>query len=326
MGQYGYSCAIHKHFLPEAAVRAIRSFASRGDPRQFPVAMLSLRGGPAYSTTQLEKRLRNVQTRNPSVREISAEFVHFVDLGAPLDAAAAGVLARLLRHGPRETGRPAAGRQLLVVPRLGTISPWSTKATDIAHICGLAAVRRIERGVRYGVTGEITDEGALRRALSDRMTESVLETQDEVAKLFARATPRPLSTVDLLGAGRRALEDTNAAMGLALSADEVEYLLATFAALGRNPTDVELMMFAQANSEHCRHKIFNAEFVIDGERQPLSLFQMIRRSTEASPAGVLSAYRDNAAVIQGSDAGRFFADATSGAPSGPHTSSSNVRK
>jgi phosphoribosylformylglycinamidine synthase len=201
------------------------------------------------------------------------------------------------------------------VPRIGTISPWSSKATDIAHICGLASVRRVERGVAYSIAGEVADEAALRRALHDRMTESLLDDDDasaDLAPMFARALPRPLSVVALGGDGAAALERANREMGLALAPDEIAYLLDHYRTLDRDPTDVELMMFAQANSEHCRHKIFNAAFVIDGEPQAESLFQMIRRSTEASPTGVLSAYRDNAAVIEGSLAGRLFPDPETG--------------
>jgi phosphoribosylformylglycinamidine synthase len=195
-----------------------------------------------------------------------------------------------------------------VVPRIGTISPWSSKATDVAHNCGLGRVRRVERGIWYTVAGQVHDEPALRAALHDRMTESVLASETEAEHLFAHAQPRPLQSIDLLGGGRGAIEVANLSLGLALAPDEIDYLAESFRALGRNPTDVELMMFAQANSEHCRHKIFNADFILDGEKQPQSLFQMIRRSTLASPTGVLSAYKDNAAVVEGPEADRFFPD------------------
>ena len=198
--------------------------------------------------------------------------------------------------------------RLLVVPRIGTISPWSSKATDVAHNCGLGAVRRIERGIWYTVAGPVHDEPALRAALHDRMTESVLASEAEAERLFAHAQPRALEAIDVLGGGRGAIEVANLNLGLALAPDEIDYLAESFRALGRNPMDVELMMFAQANSEHCRHKIFNADFMLDGEKQPRSLFQMIRCSTEASPTGVLSAYRDNAAVMEGPEADRFFPD------------------
>jgi phosphoribosylformylglycinamidine synthase len=270
-------------------------------------------GPPAFSAARLAKRLRRIQEHNPGVRALHAEYVHLLDKTAPLDDHADHVLRQLLSYGPAWSRRPFEdARAFVVVPRLGTISPWSSKATDIARICGLRQIRRIERGVVYQVAGEVSDERALTLALHDRMTETVLPSLEEADQLFARAKARPLQAVDVLGGGRAALEAANAGMGLALSPDEIEYLLASFLALGRNPTDVELMMFAQANSEHCRHKIFNADFIIDGQKQAATLFQMIRRSTEASPAGVLSAYKDNAAVMAGPEAGRFFADPVSG--------------
>ena len=272
--------------------------------------MIELAGAPAFTPARLEKRLAAVRAGNPDVTALGATFVHLVDLAAPLDATASGVLGQLLRYGPRTA--PAAieapAARLLVVPRLGTISPWSSKATDIARGCGLAAVRRIERGISYAVAGRVTDARALRAALHDRMTESVLGGAVEAQALFNRADPRPFASIPVITTGRAALEAANARLGLALLPDEIDYLLDAYETMRRDPTDVELMMFAQANSEHCRHKIFNADFIVDGRREPLSLFKMIRRSTEASPAGVLSAYRDNASVIEGTRAGRFFAD------------------
>ncbi|HVZ75404.1 MAG TPA: phosphoribosylformylglycinamidine synthase [Polyangia bacterium] len=279
--------------------------------------MIEIAGAPAFTPARLEKRLAAARARNPRVSALSARFAHFVDVGGDdgqLAAAERGVLDRLLTYGPRlgAAADPAGAVRMLVVPRLGTISPWSSKATDIARICGLAKVRRIERGIWYAVSGAVDDEAALRRALYDRMTESVLASSAEAAKLFATERPRPLATVALAGDGRAALARANARLGLALAPDEINYLVEAYATLGRDPTDVELMMFAQANSEHCRHKIFNADFVVDGAPQPLSLFKMIRRSTEASPRGVLSAYKDNAAVIEGATGGRFFPDPSTG--------------
>jgi phosphoribosylformylglycinamidine synthase len=276
--------------------------------------MIELHGAPAFTPARLEKRLADLRVRNEGVTQLAATFVHLVDLTAPLDTAGSGVLARLLRYGPRVAPAPLLGptRRCLVVPRLGTISPWSSKATEIARGCGLTSVRRIERGIWYAVAGTITDERALAAGLHDRMTESVLETAAQAEALFTRADPRPLARVPLGAGGRAALEQANVALGLALAPDEIEYLVDAYRALGRDPTDVELMMFAQANSEHCRHKIFNADFIVDGVRQPASLFKMIRRSTEASPGGVLSAYHDNAAVMQGTRAARFFPDPATG--------------
>jgi phosphoribosylformylglycinamidine synthase len=282
-------------------------------PRAASAPVLQLPGGAALGPARLAKKLRAIRAHNPGVVALDAQLMHFVALAAPLTDLERATLERLLRYGPTLERREIAGQRLLVVPRVGTISPWSSKATDIAHICGLASVRRIERGALYTVAGEIADEGALRRALHDRMTESMLDPADDIVRLFLHASPRPLATVPLGAAGRAALEEANAILGLALAADEIAYLVDHYRTVGRDPTDVELMMFAQANSEHCRHKIFNASFVIDGAAQSDSLFHMIRRSTQASPRGVLSAYRDNAAVIEGSVAGRFFPD--------PHTGS-----
>ena len=191
------------------------------------------------------------------------------------------------------------GRLVLVTPRLGTISPWSSKATDIARQCGLGGlVNRIERGTAFHLEGD----GDLAKALPhlhDRMTETVLGSLHEADALFRHVAPKPLAQIDVLGRGRAAIEDANRAMGLALAPDEIDYLLAYFEGHRRNPTDVELTMFAQANSEHCRHKIFNASWIVDGEPQPQSLFQMIRETEKASPQGTVSAYSDNAAVMEG---------------------------
>jgi phosphoribosylformylglycinamidine synthase len=281
--------------------------------------MIEFGGGSAFTPARLQKKLTLVRRANPGVRALNASFDHFVDVDGKLAPDELKVLERLLHYGPRPSSDSAGratvafGRRVLVVPRLGTISPWSSKATDIAHSCGLTRVKRIERGILYVLVGEVVDEAALRRAIHDRMTESILERTGDAARLFEHAAPRPLTRVALGAGGRAILESANQALGLALSPDEISYLVDAYGALGRDPTDVELMMFAQANSEHCRHKIFNGQFVVDGEPQPQSLFQMIRRSTEASPGGVLSAYKDNAAVIEGPVAGRFFPDPSTGA-------------
>ncbi len=188
------------------------------------------------------------------------------------------------------------------MPRLGTISPWSSKATDIARNCGLAEVLRIERGLAYTLEIEgRAERDALAAPLHDRMTETVLASLDDAEQLFRHVAPRPLERV-----ARGALREANQRLGLALSEDEIDYLRAAFDALGRDPTDAELTMFAQANSEHCRHKIFNADWIIDGEKQPQSLFGMIRHTHAANPQGTIVAYADNAAVIEGRQAKRFY--------------------
>ncbi len=272
--------------------------------------MLVLRGSPALSTFRTEKLLAQLRERVHGIRHIYAEFVHFASLEGRLTAEEQGVLEQILSYGPAIPAEEPQGQLLLVVPRTGTISPWSTKASDIAHNCGLSKVKRLERGVAYYLTGEgELDEETLGPAaalLHDRMTQTVLGSLEEADGLFAEAEPRPMTSVDILGGGRDALVVANTALGLALADDEIDYLVENFTALGRNPTDVELYMFAQANSEHCRHKIFNADWVIDGTAKRRSLFSMIRNTHEQHSEGVLSAYKDNASVIEGFEAGRFF--------------------
>ncbi len=280
--------------------------------------MLILRGSPALSDFRLTRLRERLLEAVPEVAGLSAEHVHFVDLERPLDEAEQQVLARLLDYGPPPGAAPPKGTLLLVLPRFGTVSPWSSKATDIAHRCGLQKVLRIERGTAYylrcreGVDPDDGWQGRAAALLHDRMTESVCYALSEAEGLFLHADPRPLETVDILGGGRAALVAADRELGLALSPDEIDYLVESFTALGRNPTDVELMMFAQANSEHCRHKIFNADWRIDGQAQPHSLFAMIRQTHEAAPEGVLSAYADNAAVLAGPECLRFFPDPADG--------------
>jgi len=219
-------------------------------------------------------------------------------------------LARLLNHEPELFAGHTADKLFLVVPRIGTISPWSSKATDIAALCGLKGLIRIERGIAWHITGLTQTQYAGATALlHDRMTETVLSDTSELARLFDHHKPAPLVTVDILSGGRDALTRANRDMGLALAPDEIDYLLENFLAMGRNPSDAELMMFAQANSEHCRHKIFNADWVIDGETQPRSLFAMIRNTHERNPEGTLVAYSDNSSVIKGVKTERFYPDA-----------------
>jgi len=274
--------------------------------------MLILQGPPAFTAARLEKRLARLKAGNPGLAAASAHFVHLVDTTRELTADERTTLDQLLTYGPRQHAPRLDGRLVVVIPRLGTRSPWSSKATDIAHNCDLSAVTRVERGVEWRLVGAVTDEPALLAGLHDRMTESALESFAEAEKLFVHHAPRQFVTVPVLTHGRVALEDANRELGLALASDEIEYLVDAFRTLKRDPTDVELMMFAQANSEHCRHKIFNADFVVDGVAQKDSLFQLIKKSTAASPQGVLSAYKDNAAVVEGFTAGRFFADPDDG--------------
>jgi len=274
-----------------------------------------LRGSPALSAFRINKLLDRFTALNLPVTSVYAEYVHFADLNAPLSADEHSRLARLLQYGPSLSSHEPRGTLLLVTPRPGTISPWSSKATDIAHNCGLGQINRLERGVAWYVVADSLNEAqwqALAGELHDRMMESVFGSLNEAQQLFAHHSPAPVQSVDLLGQGREALMEANVRLGLALAEDEIDYLQDAFTRLGRNPNDIELYMFAQANSEHCRHKIFNADWIIDGEQQPKSLFKMIKNTFEKTPEHVLSAYKDNAAVMEGSPVGRFFADHSAG--------------
>ncbi|MBD1602024.1 phosphoribosylformylglycinamidine synthase [Pseudomonas typographi] len=270
--------------------------------------MLILRGAPALSAFRHGKLLAQLTQKAPAVTGVYAEFAHFADVTGELAAEQHKVLGRLLEYGPSVPVQEPSGRLFLVLPRFGTISPWSSKATDIAHNCGLAGVARLERGVAYYVAGDLDEAAAARvaEALHDRMTQWVLPRLEDAAGLFSHAEPKPLAAVDVLGGGRGALAKANVELGLALADDEIDYLVDAFRGLGRNPHDIELMMFAQANSEHCRHKIFNASWDIDGQAQEKSLFGMIKNTYQLHSEGVLSAYKDNASVIVGHVAGRFF--------------------
>lgn len=273
--------------------------------------MLILRGAPALSAFRHGKLLEQLTGKVPAVTGLYAEFAHFADVTGVLNADEEQVLARLLKYGPSVPVQEPDGRLFLSIPRFGTISPWSSKASDIARNCGLAKIQRIERGIAYYVAGELGDADAQQVAalLHDRMTQLVLDSLEGAAALFSHAAPKPLTAVDVLAGGRAALEKANLELGLALAEDEIDYLVQSFKDLGRNPHDIELMMFAQANSEHCRHKIFNASWDIDGESQDKSLFGMIKNTYQMHSEGVLSAYKDNAAVIVGHRAGRFFPNA-----------------
>ncbi len=286
--------------------------------------MLILRGSPALSTFRLNKLQQDLVAAGLPVKAVAAAFVHVVETDRALTAAELSTLEKLLTYGPRRAAAEIKGVVQVVAPRPGTISPWSSKATDIARICGLAAVRRIERVVEYtfGLDGSMPpfplsplDAGQLRLLggrIHDRMTQVVFGDLAACEVLFEHEPPRPLATVPVLAAGRAALVAANAALGLALADDEIDYLVRNFTALGRDPSDVELMMFAQANSEHCRHKIFNATWEIDGAPQDRSLFQMIQHTYERHREGILSAYKDNAAVLAGTRGGRFFPDPRTG--------------
>ena len=272
--------------------------------------ILKLRGSRAVSAFRLDKLNSRLAPLDPPIRVSSAQYWHFVEVERALGGREREVLDRLLHYG--EAAPHVDGRVLLTVPRFGTISPWSSKATDIARQCGLDAVRRIERGVAWFFSAG-DPLGVNRReildVLHDRMTETVLDSPEGADALFCHHEPKPLAAVEVLLRGSGALEEANTALGLALAPDEIEYLLAHYRSVGRNPTDVELTMFAQANSEHCRHKIFNASWVIDGKPLDATLFGMIRTTHSRNPKGTVVAYSDNAAVMEGRTIARFYADA-----------------
>jgi phosphoribosylformylglycinamidine synthase len=276
---------------------------------------------PDFRAQALLARLHGSVAR---VTGVQARFVHWVSSDEALTGAETDRLQALLRYGDAARADPRTAQTLVVGPRLGTISPWASKATDIARNCGLA-VRRIERVTAYALTLkepllgqarplDMAERTALAALLHDRMTESVFADAASASALFDEQPARPSEQVDVLGGGRAALEAANRGFGLALSDDEIEYLLEAFRGLGRNPSDVELMMFAQANSEHCRHKIFNAEFTIDGERQERSMFAMIRHTEAAAPQHTVVAYSDNASVMEGGDTVRWLPQGYTNAP------------
>ena len=279
--------------------------------------ILKLSGGDALSAFRAQRLLPVLKAAAPGVTAVSASYVHFVASTRKLTADEIQRLEALLDYGDPAKA-DAEGTEFLTVPRLGTISPWASKATDIVHNCGIDAVERIERGVSYRVAGTMTDDekAAVAKCLFDRMTETVLADGTDPAVLFTDVPGKPMAVVDVKAGGRAALEKANGEMGLALSEDEIAYLVEAFTKQGRNPTDVELMMFAQANSEHCRHKIFNAEFTIDGVKQEKTLFGMIRETHKKSPRGTIIAYSDNAAVFEGPTVPRLYTRPTAEDPAG----------
>ncbi len=278
-----------------------------------------IEGGNALSDFRAQALLARLQGAHPGIRSVHARHVHCVAAAGALEGETLGKVRSLLDYGDPYRG-PTSGTVILVSPRVGTVSPWASKATDIAHNCGLAGLRRVERATEYRVGtadgAELDGEawGRCAALLHDRMTESALRERGELARLFEEQPGVPMEHVDVLGRGQSALEEANRTFGLALSEDEIEYLARAFQGLKRNPTDVELMMFAQANSEHCRHKIFNAQFVIDGAEQAKSLFQMIRNTHELAPQHTIVAYKDNASVMEGGMIERWAPEVPARAP------------
>jgi len=275
--------------------------------------MIILRGAPSHSEFRLQKLVAELSSADLPVQGVYAEFLHVAEVSELLTSEEQSVLEKLLTYGPKLEGHNRQGLLRVVAPRPGTLSPWSSKATDIAHICGLTRVNRIERAVAFWIdlAGAELDASQLKTLdskLHDRMTQAVFGSNEELSILFRHEEPKPFSSVPVISRGREALVEANRTLGLALAEDEIDYLVENFQKLGRDPNDIELMMFAQANSEHCRHKIFNASWEIDGEAKDKSLFKMIKNTFEMRSEGILSAYKDNAAVFEGNRANRFFAD------------------
>ena len=296
-----------------------RSHAASTDSQ----AMLILPGSNALSAFRSQRLLTQLQAVAPTIAAVQARFYHFIDTDAPLSTADTGRLSAMLTYGEPvpETQYEGVTEEFFVIPRLGTISPWASKATDIVHNCGMAHIHRVERGVAYtvvlksGILGtgfgapkklQDAEIDAVATLLHDRMTETVLRSADQASALFDELEGRPLESIDIVGRGRAALVAANIDMGLALADDEIDYLFEAFSRARRNPTDVELMMFAQANSEHCRHKIFNAEWTVDGVKQDKSLFGMIKNTHQLQPKGTIVAYSDNSAIMEGAEVMRFF--------------------
>ena len=271
--------------------------------------MIVKEGPASHSPFKLESLLRRLQSIDQNIDDLGARFIHLIDSKNDPDEEQDRILDSILEYGPDWPFGTDEGFKVFTLPRFGTTSPWSSKATDIAKVCGLTSIEKIERGVVFTLALKDKDSAPSKEAIEmlyDRMTEVVITDLKQAKEIFSSLEPQPFSDVDILSDGKKALETANIELGLALNNDEIDYLLEQFTKLNRNPTDAELMMFAQANSEHCRHKVFNADWVIDGVDKERSLFQMIKNTYEASSRNVLSAYKDNAAVIAGHKADWFL--------------------
>ena len=264
-----------------------------------------LPGADALSVFRQQRLLSHLHQEGIELQGIQAQYLHFVWSTNELTSDELATLEALLQYGEPFEAKAAPNRAI-VIPRFGTVSPWASKATDIAHQCGLK-VLRMERGIRYEWNAKRSlspeQERILQASLFDRMTEVIIASPDEANALYQTLPDRPFTRIDVISLGQKALDDANQSLGLALSADEIKYLEENFKRLGRNPSDVELIMFAQANSEHCRHKIFNASWTIDGKEQEHSLFAMIRNTHRLQPKGTVVAYSDNSAIMEGCEAG-----------------------
>ena len=289
------------------------ALAGRELSSQLACVMIILRGAPSHSEFRLRKLLAELTAIGLPVKEVYAEYVHVAETNEPLTSDEQSILEKLLTHGPKMQGHEPSGLLRVVAPRPGTLSPWSSKATDIGRICGLSKLERVERAIAFwidlsGTSLTPDQQRLLDGPLHDRMTQVVFDSKEAMDLLFRHEQPKPFAAIPMSAGGRDALVEANQSLGLALADDEIDYLALNFQKLGRDPHDIELMMFAQANSEHCRHKIFNASWDIDGEAQEKSLFKMIKNTFEMRSEGILSAYKDNAAVFEGSRGNRYFAD------------------
>lgn len=278
-------------------------------------SILQLRGAPALSEFRRDKLLQQMQNTIPAISQVYGEYWHFVALTTAFNSdQEQAALHRILDYGPSVVGETQEGELLLALPRAGTISPWASKATDIVHACGLSNIWRVERGIAWHITKQdgsslqSQERSAIMPFIHDRMTEQLVTEFSQAEKLFDQALPAPVIIVNVLTGGQQTLHEINTQLGLALSDDEITYLYQNYVRIKQNPTDVELMMFAQANSEHCRHKVFNADWIINGRKQHDSLFKMIRESHRLNPGGTVVAYSDNSSVIEGFNLSRFYPD------------------
>ncbi len=274
--------------------------------------IIHIAGGPAYSKFRKEKLLEKLQTVNPQIKDIHSEYLHIVWCEKKIAASEKDTLEKILHYGPKAQVLDFKDNSIITIPRPGTISPWASRATDIANHCGLHDIKRIERAVAVYIelkNGSLLSEDqkkVLALYLHDRMTEVSIFNLDDAKALFSHLAPKPIQYAEMLEHGKKVLNDFNKNLGLALSEDEIDYLFNYFTSIKRNPTDVELMMFAQANSEHCRHKIFNADWIVDGEKQSKSLFGMIKNTHQLHPGNTVVAYSDNSSIVEGAKINRFY--------------------
>ena len=280
------------------------------------ISFIALKGQQGLSEFRLKALLELIRENFSQVQAINCKDFFFSSLhyqSNELIKPTENELSKILKA--KVFKKELKTNQFILIPRIGTISPWSSKATDILINAGFDSLKRIEKGLCFSLEIPLElEKDSLKeigQKIYDRMTQSVITDISSAEHLFRQLEPKPVLAVDILKQGKKSLYDANDLLGLALSEEEIEYLYMNYLENNSNPTDAELMMFAQANSEHCRHKIFNAEWEIDGKKAPKSLFDMIRNTYAKNSNGVLSAYKDNAAVLKGHKAKRFFPDSAS---------------